>query len=106
MRDVPPKAQGGVGALRRGEVERDERYHRRRTARRIDQPQLVTGRVVSEQQMRAILGIAPDELARQIREQDRGRCRHGWCRCQNDDRRQFGGAPEDRGVSGASVWVS
>ena len=46
-----------------------------------------------------------DEFARQIRERDRRRFRYGRRRCQNDDRRQFVGAPEDRGVSGASVWV-
>ena len=60
MRDVPPKAQRRVGALRRGDVERDERHHRRRTARRIDQPELVTDRVVSDQQ------CAPSSASRRM----------------------------------------
>ena len=79
--------------------------HRRRTARRIDQPELVADRVVSDQQMRAILGVTPHEFARQIGERDRRYFRSGGRRCQDDDRRQFVGTPEDGDVIGASVWI-
>ena len=105
MRDVSPKAQCRVSALRRGSVERDERHYRRRIARRVDQPQLVTDRVISDQQMRAVLGVASHEFARQIRERDRRHSCFGWRRRHDDDRRQFVGAPEDGCVIGASIWV-
>ena len=67
MRDEPPESQRRVGALRRGGVQRDERGHGRRAARVANQQELMIGRVVSDHDVRAVFGVAADDVAGQIR---------------------------------------
>ena len=97
MRDEPPEAQRRVGALRGRGVQRDERGHGRRAAGWINQQELMIGPVVSDHDVRAVVGIAPDDcrwenpltkLMVSQRWSGRGR--------QDDDRRQFLGPPENR----------
>ena len=105
MRDEPPEAQCGVGTLWGGRVQWDERGHWCHAVRWANQPELVIGCVISDDQVRTILGVSPDDVIRQIGKRDRRqRGARGRGR-QDDDRRQFIGAPEDRRIISAPVWI-
>ena len=64
---------------------------------RIDQPELMIDRVVSDHDVRAVVGIAPDDCRRaNPPAKPMGVAALGGRGRQDDDRRQFVGPPEDR----------
>lgn len=90
-----PKAQCGVHPLRSGGVERDHCSQRHCAARRVNQPELVVGRVIPDHHMCAIVGVASCDLARPVGKQDRRCPGCGGRRCEDDNCRQYVGAPEN-----------
>ena len=68
MCDEAPEAQRGVRAVRRSAIERDERAQRRRVGRMANQQELVIGRAVTDHQVRAVFGVATDDVVGQVRQ--------------------------------------
>ena len=95
MRSEAPEAQCGVHSLRSAGVERDHCGQSHCTAQRMHHPDLMARRVIPDHQMRAVVGVAPCDVAGPVRRRDRRCLGRGRRRCQDNNGCQRIGVPED-----------